>query len=37
MPAAREIAERCVVRLVLWEDGVPIGEADYAASILAVL
>jgi hypothetical protein len=37
MPAAREIAERCVARLVLWEDGEPISVADDAASILAVL
>jgi hypothetical protein len=28
MPAAREIAERCAARLVLWENGEPIGEAD---------
>jgi hypothetical protein len=37
MPAAREIAERWAARLVLWENGEPISEADDAASILAVL
>jgi hypothetical protein len=37
MPVAREIAERCAARLVLWEDGEPIGETDDPTSILEVL
>jgi hypothetical protein len=37
VPAAREIAERCAARFVLWENGERVSEADEVASILAVL
>jgi hypothetical protein len=37
MPAAREIAERWSARLVRWENGEPVDEADDPASSLAVL
>ena len=32
-----QIAKRLAARLVLWEDGEPISEADDPASILAIL
>jgi hypothetical protein len=37
MSAAREIAQRCADRLIRWENGEPVDEADDPVSVLAVL